>query len=150
MSTVRHFLRSRPASHKVHVLSPQHTAWDALEIMSEYNIGALPVIEDGRLVGFFSERDYTRKVELKGRTAATTPIHEIMVRKVITGSLVYKIEDCMRIMSENHIRHLPIVEGGKIVGMVTIRDVIRVLLQEKDLLIRDLEGYIAGGGYASA
>ncbi|MEO0581208.1 MAG: CBS domain-containing protein, partial [Bacteroidota bacterium] len=91
MSTVRHFLRSRPASHKVHVLSPQHTAWDALEIMAEHNIGALPVIEDGRLVGFFSERDYTRKVELKGRTAATTPIHEIMVRKVITGSLDHKI-----------------------------------------------------------
>ena len=104
-------------------ISPDATVFDAIQLMDDKNVGALPVADKSRLIGIISERDYTRKVILKGLSSKDTPVRDIMTREVVTASPSDSIEDCMRVMTEKRVRHLPVLEGTKIIGIVSIRDV---------------------------
>jgi CBS domain-containing protein len=116
---------------------------EALKIMSEKNIGALPVIENERLVGIFSERDYARKIILKGKTSADTTISEVMTEKPFIIDPANTTDDCMEIMSDKHIRHLPVVENDKVVGMISIGDVVKAIIQAQKETIDQLKNYIS-------
>ena len=145
MCFVRDLLRSRPA--EVWTIGPRDTAYKALELMAGKNVGALPVVDaeaGGRLVGMFSERDYARKVILKGKASQATAVSEIMSSPVIYVSPGDDVEAAMRLMNEHHIRHLPVVEGGRLIGLVSIGDILRAMIAEKDVLIMDLENFIVG------
>ena len=127
---------------------PDAMVFDAITFMSEKNVGALPVMEGNRLVGMFSERDYTRKVILKGKSSRQTPVSEIMSRQVVTAKPSDTAEDCMRIMTEKHIRHLPVMEDGEMVGMISIGDLVNWVISAQNAAIEQLEQYI-GGGYSA-
>ena len=126
-------------------IHPSRTAFDALEVMADRNIGALLVIEDGRLAGMFSERDYARKVILKGRSSKTTQVRDLMSGPPITTTAETSISECMRIMTKNHVRHLPVMEGDSVMGVVSIGDVVNAIISEQENTIQDLESYIAVG-----
>jgi signal-transduction protein with cAMP-binding, CBS, and nucleotidyltransferase domain len=114
--------------------------------MGEAGIGALLVMEDGRLAGIFSERDYTRKIVLMNRSSKDTRVSEIMTSKVLYMTADQTVDDCMAVMSKHHIRHLPVVENGKPIGMLSVMDVMRNVLMEKEFIISQLENYISGTG----
>jgi signal-transduction protein with cAMP-binding, CBS, and nucleotidyltransferase domain len=114
--------------------------------MGEAGIGALLVMEDGRLAGIFSERDYTRKIVLMNRSSKDTRVSEIMTSKVLYMTADQTADDCMAVMSKHHIRHLPVVENGKPIGMLSVMDVMRNVLMEKEFIISQLENYISGTG----
>jgi len=118
---------------------------DVIRLMDEKNVGALPVVDKGSLVGIVSERDYTRKVILKGRSAKETPVSDIMTRKVLTVTPSDSVTECMRLMTEKHVRHLPVVEGTELVGILSIGDVVNWLLSAQTATIDHLERYITGG-----
>ena len=119
------------------------TAYEALEIMADQDVGALMVVNGRTLLGIFTERDYSRKVVLKGRSSRETPVSELMTRDVHCVTPDDTTDSCMAIMNEKHIRHLPVLEDDKLVGIVSIRDVVNMLLAERELTIRDLEQYIS-------
>jgi CBS domain-containing protein len=146
MTTVRDLLKGREDK-TIWSLTPDMTVLDALRAMSDHNVGAMPVLEGGCLLGVFSERDYARKIVLKGRHSNDTPVREVMSRDVITVGLDETLEDCMRLMSEKHIRHLPVVEDCKLVGHFSIRDLMQWLIDTQKLRIDHLQDYIEGGGY---
>ncbi|MCI4670117.1 MAG: CBS domain-containing protein [Bacteroidia bacterium] len=126
------------------------TVWKALEVMEIHNIGAILILDDdGNLKGIFSERDYARKGILKGRAAAKTPVVDVMTPNVITVSMEDSLVNCMRIMSNKHIRHLPVMDDNQLLGMVTIRDVVKEIISDQKGKIRELEAYIQGsyGGF---
>lgn len=133
-------------SHKTHQgiisIAPNRPVYDALVILAEYQIGALAVIKDGELVGIFSERDYAREVILKGRSSKTTTISEVMTEKVITGKPAELVESAMSTMLEKRIRHLPVVDHGKLLGMLSIGDVLKETIDYQQELIKQLESYI--------
>jgi CBS domain-containing protein len=114
-----------------------------LKLLAQYGVGAIVVLDQGRLVGIFSERDYTRKVALEGKNSRTTPISEIMTRNVITVSPSAGTHACMNLMSQNKIRHLPVVEGSKVVGMLSIRDLMDDIIAEHEQTISHLQTYIS-------
>ncbi|WP_374757910.1 CBS domain-containing protein [Dyadobacter sandarakinus] len=124
-----------------------NTVFEALELMAEKNIGAVLVIEDDELIGIFSERDYARKVVLQGRASRDTIIGDVMTSRVITVEIDQKIEECMQIMSDRHIRHLPVNRGGKLVGIISINDIVSAIISEQKEHINTLESYIAGVPY---
>lgn len=126
-------------------VTPESTVFEALKFMAEKNIGALVVLQDGQLVGIFSERDYARKGIIVGRTAKDTHIHEVMTKNVITITTEDKIEACMQIMSDKHIRHLPVVDKGTVMGMVSITDIVTAIINDQKNRIASLENYISGG-----
>jgi CBS domain-containing protein len=123
---------------------PEETVFDAIRLMAEHGIGSLLVMREGRLLGIMSERDYTRKIALKDRSSKTTRVEEIMTAPVITVGSRQTVDDCMQLMSARHIRHLPVVDDGAVLGVVSILDVLRSMLNDKDFEIRQLENYIAG------
>ena len=125
-------------------ISPNRPVYDALVILAEYKIGALAVIEDGKLVGIFSERDYAREVILQGRSSKTTHIREVMTAKVITGNPHDLTESTMSMMSEKRIRHLPIVDGDELIGMLSLGDLVKETIAYQQRLIKELESYIKG------
>ena len=125
-------------------VTPEATVYEAIGILAEKNIGALPVVDGGRLVGIFSERDYTRKVALEGRSSRDTRVREIVSAPVISITPEHSIEDAMRLMSEKHIRHLPVLEGDKMVGMVSIGDLVTWIISAQNSTIDQMESYIAG------
>jgi CBS domain-containing protein len=141
MKNVTELLKSKPARPMVTV-SPEDTVLDAIKVLAREDIGAAAVIVDGKLVGIFSERDYTRKVILLGRHSESTRIEEIMTRNVICVNPRTKTRDCMALMSEKNIRHLPVVEDGRVVGMVSIRDIVTDIIADQDFTISQLEQYI--------
>ena len=126
-------------------IHPARTAYDALEIMAERNIGALLVMEEGRLVGMFSERDYARKVILRGLSSKTTPVRDLMSSPPITTTPDTSIADCMLLMTRNHIRHVPVMEGVSVMGLVSIGDVVNSIISGQESTIQDLESYITVG-----
>ena len=142
MQTVKAFL-DNPAR-KLCTIASDQTVWDALELMAEHNIGAVPVLEGGNLVGIFSERDYARKVELQGLPTKSTPISAIMTHGSITVSTAHTMEQCMQIMTEKRVRHLPVVEASKLIGLVSIGDVLFAMMGEQKQLIDQLQQYISG------
>lgn len=125
-------------------ISPDVTVFDAITVMAEKNIGALPVIENNRLVGMISERDYTRLVALKGKSSKQTPVREIMSRNLTVASPAHTIEECMRLMTEKHVRHLPILEGDRMLGIVSIGDLVKWIITVQAETIEQLQRYIAG------
>ena len=127
-------------------VSPESTVFDAIRLMAEKNVGALPVVTaEGRLAGVFTERDYTRNVALQGKSSRETRVSEIIGREVITVSPRDSVEDCMRLMTENRVRHLPVIEGGtELVGIVSIGDLVNWSISTQNAAIEQMEQYIAG------
>jgi CBS domain-containing protein len=117
---------------------------DALRLMAEKNIGALPVVDNGKLVGIVSERDYARKMILKGRSSVGTPVSAIMSSQVVTVGSEKTVEACMSIMTDSHLRHLPVVDDGQLLGLLSIGDLVKEAIAEQAKLIGDLEQYIRG------
>jgi CBS domain-containing protein len=143
MKTVAELLRTKPIRPVVTV-SPELSVLDAIKILATENIGAAVVMSDDRLAGIFSERDYTRKVILKGRSSDTTRVEEIMTANVVVVSPRTKARDCMALMTEKSIRHLPVVDEGRVIGMVSIRDIVSDIIADQDFTIEQLEHYISG------
>ena len=123
---------------------PEATVFKALELMSEKNIGAVLVMEGDHLAGIFSERDYARKVALAGRSSKDIPVQQIMTSKVVCVRPEQSIEECMALMSGKHIRHLPVIEGDRVVGVISVGDVVKALVSEQEFIISQLEHYITG------
>ncbi|MGD8330776.1 MAG: CBS domain-containing protein [Acidobacteriota bacterium] len=128
----------------VYTVPPGATVYEALELMAERNIGALVVLDNDRIVGIFSERDYARKLELAGKRGHDTPVREIMTDVVATVSSSHSMKDCMGLMTNERVRHLPVVEGGQLVGLVSIGDVVKSIMTTQEEMIRQLEAYITG------
>jgi CBS domain-containing protein len=141
MGKVRSILQSKGSS--VFSVEPNVTVYNAIQIMCEKNIGGLLITDNARLVGIFTERDYARKLILKGKSSKDTIIKEIMTENPITVSMDNSIEDCMQIMVDKHIRHLPVVDEGKLTGMISIGDVVRHIMDEQKSIIEHLEQYIS-------
>ena len=142
MRTVAQFLVGHGGP--IWAVRPDNTVREALVLMAEHNIGAVLVLVESRLAGVFSERDYARKVALQGRSSGATPVREIMTSKVICVGPEQPIEDCMELMTHHHIRHLPVVKGDNLLGMISIGDVVREMMAEQKYLIEQLHHYIAG------
>lgn len=147
MLTVRQLLQLKK-DESTYSVSPQASVLDALKMMAEKNVGAVMVVDDNnQMIGIFTERDYARKIVLKGKTSLETPINEIMTSEMVTVSPDQTLEECMNLMTKWHIRHLPIMEKGRLIGMVSMRDVVEILLSMKEGTIASLENYILGEGY---
>ena len=140
MKTVQQLLESK--RHSLISVVPSATVLEALQVMAEKEIGAVIVIDDGHLVGIFSERDYARKVVLQGKASKDTPVREIMTDKVVCVRPEQTIEDCMGLMTDKRIRHLPVLEHKKVIGVISIGDVVKEMLSEKEFVIKQLESYI--------
>jgi CBS domain-containing protein len=125
-------------------IAPHRPVFDALVVLAEYKIGALVVLEGEKLAGIFSERDYAREVILQGKSSKTTPISDVMTTEVITAKMTDTIEQAMTVMSEMRIRHLPVVDNGKVIGMLSIGDVVKETIDYQHRLIKQLESYITG------
>jgi len=141
MITVKQLLASKPRG--VVVTTPHTSVFDALALMARHDIGALPVLANGHLVGLLSERDYARGVVLRGRSSRDMAVAELMTRPVVV-SLIHTIEECMTLMTRERVRHLPVVEEGELIGIVTIGDAVKQLIDEQALTIHELEHYIRG------
>jgi CBS domain-containing protein len=124
---------------------PDATVFEAIKLMAEKNIGALPVLSEGRLVGLFTERDYARKIVLQGKSSKETRVREIFTGVVITVKPQDSIEDCMKLMTEHRVRHLPVVDKENVVGIVSIGDLVNWTISAQDAQIAQMEQYIAGG-----
>ncbi|MBS1681244.1 MAG: CBS domain-containing protein [Bacteroidetes bacterium] len=140
MGKVRNILESKHDT--LFTVGPEITVYRAIELMCQKNIAAIIVEEDGHLAGIFTERDYARKVVLKGRSSKATFIAELMTREPYTITLDDTIDDCMKIMTEKHIRHLPVIENNRTVGVISVGDIIRYMLEEQKMIIEHLENYI--------
>ena len=127
-------------------VKPNTSVYDALVLMAEKNIGAVLVTTNDQLVGILSERDYARKIILKGKTSKETKVEEIMTSQVLFVQPEQSVEDCMAIMSDKHIRHLPVLEKGELIGIISIGDVVNAVISEKEFAIKQLENYISGTG----
>ena len=142
MLTTGQFLEHHPK--ETWSVRPEQTVRDALVLMAAKNVGAVLVLDHGKLVGVFSERDYARKVALQGKASSDTPIKDVMTSHVITVDASQHIEDCMQIMTDKHIRHLPVMKGQHLLGVISIGDVVREMMAEQKHLIEQLESYIHG------
>ena len=141
MGKVRDILQIK--GNVVFSVEPDVTVYKAIEIMCEKNIGGLLITEHGKLIGIFTERDYARKLILKGKSSKDTLIRELMTPNPFTVSPENSIEDCMQMMVNKHIRHLPVDDGGQLVGMVSIGDVVRTIIDEQKSIIEHLQSYIS-------
>lgn len=143
MSKVAQILSAK-AVQEVHTVAPGATVFEAMQLMADKNIGALPVVEGGRVVGLLSERNYARKVALAGRSSRDTRVEEIMDRQVWSVAPGQSREECMALMTARHVRHLVVMEGESLAGLISIGDVVKDTLGEQRFLIDQLEHYIAG------
>ena len=125
-------------------VTPSDTVFDALRLMANKRIGALVVLDDDHLAGLFSERDYARKVVLEGKSSKDTPVGEIMSSRVVSVGPDQTIQDCMHLMTEKRIRHLPVVEKDELVGLISIGDVVKAVIADQEEVIEHLEHYISG------
>ena len=142
MKTVRQLLETK--GNRIYSVSPDCLIYDALLILAEHRIGAVLVMEGDHLAGIFSERDYAREVILKGRTSKTSTVNEVMSTKLITVSCDHTVEECMNLMSGKRIRHLPVLEQGKVLGILSIGDLVQETINYQRFLINQLESYIQG------
>jgi CBS domain-containing protein len=140
MKTVREILEAK--SHKLLSISPQASVLDALKLMAERDVGALVVLEGEGLAGIFSERDYARKVILHGKSSKATQVREIMTHKVVCVRPDQSVEECMALMTDKRIRHLPVLDDQKVIGVISIGDVVKELISEQRFVIEQLEHYI--------
>src|SRR5580698_7067749 len=126
-------------------IAPEATVFEAIKLMADKNIGSLLVMSGGKLAGVFTERDYTRKIALQGKTSKETRVWEIIPREVTSVTPDDSVEDCMRLMTENRVRHLPVVEGTNVVGIISIGDLVNWIISTQNAHIEQMEQYIAGG-----
>jgi CBS domain-containing protein len=145
MKTVNHVLQAK--GRQIWSIAPDASVFDALRLMADKEVGALLVLETGKLVGIVSERDYARKVILKGKSSLDTPVREIMTPKVICVRPQQTIQECMALMTDKRIRHLPVLDDDKVIGVVSIGDLVKAVIEEKDFMIQQLENYITGHRY---
>jgi CBS domain-containing protein len=141
MTTVQRLLQGKGSD--VWSIGPDASVYDAMRLMAEKNVGALMVVDDDQLVGIISERDYAREVVLKDRSSRETPVGAIMTRKELYVRPEQTTDACMALMTERHLRHLPVLEAGRLVGVISMRDVVKDVISEKEFLIEQLENYIA-------
>ena len=127
----------------IFTISPESTVLEAISLMADKGIGALVVTDQDKVVGIFSERDYTRKIILMERTSKETTVSEIMTAKVLTVTKSTTVEDCLGLMTERHLRHLPVVENDKLIGLISIGDLVKVVMEDQRKLIDQLQQYIA-------
>jgi CBS domain-containing protein len=144
MKGIAQILRSKPVK-VIHAIGPNDTVYDAVEKMAEHGIGALLVMEGEKIVGIISERDYARKIALAGRSSKETPVSVIMTTQVLCVGPLQTTEECMAIMTENRVRHLPVIDNGKLIGLVSIGDLVKDIISEQQFIIEQLEQYITGG-----
>ena len=144
MKSVAHILKSK-ADPTVYTIAPTASVFDALKLMAEKSIGALVVTEGEQVVGIITERDYARKVILLARSSKDTPVHAIMTSSVMYVRFDNTTEECMRLMTENRLRHLPVMDGARLVGLVSIGDLVKDIISEQQFIIEQLEHYITGG-----
>jgi len=140
MSTVKNILQKK--GNAVYSIGPDKSVYDALEELEENNLGSLIVVENGKLIGVFTERDYARKVILKGRSSKETSVRDIMSSDPIFVNPDNTIDECMQLMTDKFIRHLPVLENGALIGIVSIGDLVKYIIYEKDFIIGNLEHYI--------
>ncbi|MBS1134628.1 MAG: putative signal-transduction protein with domain [Burkholderiaceae bacterium] len=143
MKGVAQILRGKP-SKTVHAIGPNDTVYDAVKKMAEHGIGGLLVMEGEKILGIITERDYARKIALAGRTSKETPVSVIMTTEVLCVGPQQTTEECMAIMTENRVRHLPVLDKGKLIGLVSIGDLVKDIISEQQFIIEQLEHYIAG------
>lgn len=143
MSTARHLLQIKGSD--VWSIGPEESVYEALRLMDRQGVGALLVMEDDRLAGIISERDYARKIILLGRNSRDTRVKEIMTGRVITVHPETTLEECMELMTENRIRHLPVVEGERVVGVISIGDAVREIIHRQREMIKNMAGRTYGG-----
>lgn len=144
MNTVRDLLSCKN-NRCLYSLSPYDTVATALGKMSDNSLGAVLVMDEGDVVGIFSERDYARKLLLQKRSSLVTPIHEVMVRKVIYVTPDYSLEECLALMTKKHIRHLPVIDSqGEVLSLISIEDVVEEVLDGKEFMISELTRYVTG------
>jgi CBS domain-containing protein len=143
MPTAADVLRAKSSQHTYHV-SPDTTVFETIRLMSDKGIGAVIVMEGDQLVGMFSERDYTRKIALMDRSSRTTLVSEIMTTTLTTVEPSTSIEQCLSLMTDKHIRHLPLLKEGKLVGMLSIGDLVKTMIAEQQKMIDQLQSYISG------
>ena len=143
MKTVAQILRSKP-DQTVYTITPTASVFDAVKLMAEKSIGALVVTADEQVVGIITERDYARKIILMARSSKDTPVRDIMTSAVMYVRPDQASEECMVLMTENRLRHLPVMEGGKLIGLVSIGDLVKDIISEQKFMIQQLEHYITG------
>jgi CBS domain-containing protein len=143
MPTVAHILQSKP-HHTVYSVPPDAPVLQALQLMADKGIGALLVMEGRQIVGIVTERDYARKVEVRGRTAKDTPVRDIMTADVMYVRPSNSNQECMALMTQNRLRHLPVLEGEQLAGLVSIGDLVKDIISEQQFIIQQLECYIMG------
>ena len=144
MATVRDMIRRKGKD--IFTIAPEATVLEAIRLMAQHNIGALLVMTGGNVDGILSERDCIRRVELEGRSATDTQVGEIMTSKVINIDVAQPLEECMAIMLEKNIRHLPVYDGTKLLGLLSVRDVLKEVVDVQQMMLSELERYITGGG----
>lgn len=143
MKTLQQILNEKK-NKELFSIAPDRPVFDALVILAEYKIGALAIMQGDKLVGIFSERDYAREIVLQGRSSKTTQIHEVMSSNLITGKPDDLVDAAMSLMSEKRIRHLPILDGDKVLGMLSLGDLVKETITHQQYLIKQLENYIRG------
>ncbi|HRA78295.1 MAG TPA: CBS domain-containing protein [Burkholderiaceae bacterium] len=144
MKPVANILRSKP-DQVIHTIEPSATMREALEKMAYHDIGALVVVDDAKIVGIVTERDYARKGALMGRDSRETPVRELMTSPVMYVSPQESNENCMALMTEHRLRHLPVLDDGRLVGVLSMRDLVRDIISEQQFVIEQLQHYITGG-----
>lgn len=142
MKIIKDILEAK--GHEVYTISPDATVYEALSLMAEKNVGALVILEGETLAGLISERDYARKVILKGKFSKDTPVHEIMSREPVTVTMDDDLEQCMELMTDKRVRHLPVMEEDRLIGIISIGDVVKGIIDHKEFIIQQLEKYIKG------
>jgi CBS domain-containing protein len=142
MKTVRELLQAK--GYDIWSVAPDDSVYDALKLMADKNVGAVLVTEAGNLVGILSERDYARKVTLKGRTSKDTPVREIMTEKVVYVRPDQTSDECMALMTDKRVRHLPVIENDRLIGIISIGDVVKEIISHQEFMLEQLENYITG------
>lgn len=143
MTTVDNLLKLKGSD--IWSLTPDASVYEALEKMAEKNVSGLLILENNKLVGIFTERDYARKLVLKGRFSKDTKVSDLMTKNVLYVETENTVEDCMKLMTAKRIRHLPVLDNGKLVGIITIGDLVKQIISEQETTIHQLENYITGG-----
>ena len=142
MTTVRHLLAQK--GHEIWSIHPDDSVFDAVKKMADKDIGSLVVIADDRLVGIITERHYARNVVVKGRSSPQTRVRDIMESRVVCARLDQSIEECMAVMTSKLVRHLPVIDDGKLVGIISIGDLVKSIIRDQEFVIEQLEHYISG------
>ncbi len=143
MTNVAQVIKNKPEK-EIFTISPDSTVLEAISVMADKGIGALVVTDADRVVGILSERDYTRKIALMERNSYNTTVNEIMTSQVITVTLTHTVEECLQLITDRHLRHLPVLEQGKLIGLVSIGDLVKATMEDQKQMIQQLRQYISG------